>query len=247
MYISVREPLPVAATAADTNAVVSSPKKPLRILLVDDHMLVRAGLRSVLEGRTDMEVVGEASSGEEAYDLTERLRPDLVIMDLDMPGDGGLATTRRLTARDPKIAVLILTMYAERDRLVEALRAGARGYLTKDLASHELLGAIHSAAKGDVYVRPQATSVLAASLGRTPVEEPDTTQVARSRFNSLSAREQAVLRLVAEGYTGREIGDLLGITAKTVDTYRHRIQEKIGLTHRTEYIRFALSIDLMKK
>lgn len=226
-----------------------SKKRSLRVLIVDDHMLVRAGVRSVLEGRADIEIVGEAANGQEALEQVERLRPDVVLMDLDMPGDGGIATTRAIMTRETHHpSVLVLTMYAEDDRLVEALRAGARGYLTKELAPHELVGAILAAAAGDVYVRPQAARLLAASLRRpTPPGELDATETARSRFASLSGREQAVLRLVAEGYTGREIGESLGITAKTVDTYRHRIQEKIGLAHRAEYIRFALTIDLVKK
>jgi DNA-binding NarL/FixJ family response regulator len=220
----------------------------LRVLLVDDHMLVRAGLRSVLEGRPDIEVVGEAATGEEAVALAERLKPDVVLMDLDMPGNGGIEATRVLTQREVPPSVIVLTMYTENDRLVEALRAGARGYITKELAAPELIGAIHAAAAGDIYVRPQAARLLAASLRRqAPPSGVDATQAARERFESLSARERAVLRLVAEGYTGREIGESLGITAKTVDTYRHRIQEKIGLTHRAEYIRFALTIDLVKK
>ncbi len=220
----------------------------LRVLLVDDHMLVRAGLRAVLEGSPNIEVVGEAATGEEAVLLAARLKPDIVLMDLDMPGNGGIEATRVMTQREPQPSVIVLTMYTENDRLVEALRAGARGYVTKELAAHELIGAIHAAASGDIYVRPHAARLLAASLRRPmPTPEANATQTAHARFDSLSAREQAVLRLVAEGYTGREIGESLGITAKTVDTYRHRIQEKIGLTHRAEYIRFALSIDLVKK
>jgi DNA-binding NarL/FixJ family response regulator len=192
--------------------------------------------------------VGEASTGEEALALAEHLHPDVVLMDLDMPGDGGIAATRLMTAREPHPSVIVLTMYQENDRLVEALRAGARGYITKELGAHELIGAIQATAGGDIYVRPQAARLLAASLRRpTPSSEADATQAARARYDSLSAREQVVLRLVAEGYTGREIGAQLGITAKTVDTYRHRIQEKIGLTHRAEYIRFALTLDLVKK
>lgn len=216
----------------------------IRVLLVDDHWLVRAGLRSVLDRAPDIEIVGEAATGEEAILMAERCKPDVVVMDLDMPGGGGIAATRTIASAETHPSVLVLTMYPEESRLVEALRAGANGYLTKDMAQQELITALRSAVAGEVYVRPRVARLLAAALRPTPPSRVDQT---RAKFERLSEREQTVLRLVAEGYTGPEIGRSLGITPKTVDTYRRRIQEKIGLVHRTDYIRLALNLDLLKK
>jgi DNA-binding NarL/FixJ family response regulator len=217
----------------------------IRVLLVDDHLLVRAGLRTVLEPVQDIEIVGEAETGEEAILMVERYKPDVVLMDLDMPGAGGVAATKTITAADVHPSVIVLTMHSEDERLVEALRAGASGYITKDVAQQELVGALRTAADGDVYVRPRVGRLLAERLrqaGRPPAADET-----RAKYNELSEREQTVLRMVAEGHTGPEIGRSLGITAKTVDTYKHRIQQKIGLAHRTEYIRFALAIDVLRK
>jgi two-component system, NarL family, response regulator NreC len=217
----------------------------VRVLLVDDQTLVRAGVRAMLDQEADIEIVGEAATGEEAILLAERCRPDVVLMDLDMPGAGGMIATRALTAPDRHPFVLVLTMHSESERLVEALRAGASGYITKDVARDELAAAVRIAAAGDVYVRPHVGPMLAASF--RAVVRPSKVDHTRANFEALSEREQAVLRLVAEGHTGPEIGRALGITSKTVDTYRHRIQQKIGLAHRTDYVRFALRIDLLKK
>jgi DNA-binding NarL/FixJ family response regulator len=216
----------------------------IRVLLVDDHMLVRAGLRAVLNFMPDMEIVGEAASGEEAIALVARCHPDVVIMDLDMPGDGGLAATRALTAVESHPSILVLTMHPEAEGVIDALRAGAVGYLTKNLAQDELATAIRVAAAGEIYVRPHVGRLLAATLRRSTT--PVVADPARLKYEGLSAREQAVLLLVAEGNTGPEIGRSLGIAAKTVDTYRHRIQEKIGLAHRRDYIRFALNLGILK-
>lgn len=216
----------------------------IRVLVADDHMLVRAGLRAVLDRMPEVEVVGEAESGAEVIALAARCRPDVVIMDLDMPGDAGLAATRALTASEPHPSILVLTTHPESDGVIDALRAGAAGYLTKNLAREELESAIRIAAAGEIYVRPHVGRLLAATLRRpAPAVAADP---ARVKYDGLSAREQAVLRLVAEGNTGPEIGRSLGIAAKTVDTYRHRIQEKIGLAHRRDYIRFALALGLLK-
>ena len=222
--------------------------RKIRVLVVDDHMLVREGIRAVLDGVPDIEVVGEAGSGEESLSAAEICQPDVILMDLDMPGSGGIAATRALTSAPihPAIhpAVVILTMYSEDERLVEALHAGARGYLTKNLVANELITAVRTAADGDVYVRPQAGPIIAASLRPTPPEPIDHHQTS---FDRLSDRERSVLCLVARGHTSPEIGRSLGITSKTVDTYRRRIQEKIGLARRTDYIRLALTLNLLTK
>jgi DNA-binding NarL/FixJ family response regulator len=212
---------------------------------VDDHRLVREGLRALLHSIPDLRVVGEAGSGTEALSVIERSRPDVVVMDLDMPGGDGIETTTRLMGMEPRPRVLILTMHPEDRRLIAALQAGAGGYLMKDAAESELVDAIRTVAAGDVYVRPRVAQMLAANL-RPSARTTDADQL-RAKFSELSERERAVLQLIAEGYNGPEIGARLGITAKTVDTYKQRIESKVGLSHRSEYVRFALAIDLLKR
>jgi DNA-binding NarL/FixJ family response regulator len=215
--------------------------EPIRVMLVDDHALVRAGLRSVLHGSADIVVVGEAGDGDEAVPIALRIRPEVVVMDLDMPGGDGLTATRRLHEAAPDIHVLIVTMYEESERLLDVLNAGARGYLSKGAAERDLADAIRVVASGEVYVRPSVARVLADS----PVAPPRARTDARARLEKLSHREQTVVILTAQGFNGPEIGQQLGITAKTVDTYKQRIEEKLGLSHRSEYVRFALEADLM--
>jgi DNA-binding NarL/FixJ family response regulator len=170
----------------------ASPDRLIRVLLVDDHWLVRVGLRSVLDRAPDIEIVGEAATGEEAVLLVERCKPDVVVMDLGMPGEGGIAATRTITsAAASHPSVLILTMHPEETRLVEALRAGANGYLTKDMAQQELIIALRSAVAGEVYVRPRVARLLAAALRPIAPSKVDET---RAKFESLSEREQTVLR-----------------------------------------------------
>jgi len=214
---------------------------PIRVVLVDDHQLVRAGFRSVLHGSADITVVGEAAGGEEAVSLATRMHPEVIVMDLEMPLGDGLTATRRLAEVASDIRVLVVSMYEEREKLVDALSAGARGYLSKSAAERELAEAIRVVASGDVYVRPAVARAL-AELAETP---PHTRTDARARLGRLSEREQTVVVLTARGFNGPEIGRQLGITAKTVDTYKQRIEEKLGLSHRSEYVRFGLEADLL--
>ena len=221
---------------------VSSREEPVRVVLVDDHEVLRVGLRALLAATPDIVVVGDGANGREAVALAERLAPDVVVLDLDMPGGDGATATRELCAlaRPPK--VLILSVHAEEERLIALLEDGATGYLAKDVAGRDLVSAIRVVASGDVYVRPHVARLLAGSLRRRGA--PD---ARRRAFKGLSEREQLVVRLTAEGYGGVEIGQQLGISRKTVDTYKQRIEKKLGITHRTEYVRLALSLDLIRK
>lgn len=221
---------------------VSTREEPIRVVLVDDHAVLRAGVKALLASTPDVVVVGDASSGGEAVELATRLQPEVVVMDLDMPGGDGAEATRALCAlaRPPK--VLILSMHTEEERLIPLLELGASGYLAKDAAERELVEAIRVVAAGETYVRPHVARMLAASVRRR--DEPD---ARRKAFQGLSDREQTVVRLIAEGYNGPEIGHQLGISPKTVDTYKQRIEEKLGITHRTEYVRLALALDLISK
>jgi DNA-binding NarL/FixJ family response regulator len=215
--------------------------EPIRVLLVDDHNLVRAGLRSVLHGCADIVVVGEAADGADAVAAAVRAHPEVVVMDLDMPEMDGLTATRRLLEASRDVQVLIVTMYEEREKLPDVLGAGARGYLAKSAAERELAEAIRVVASGEVYVRP----AVARKLAESSVPPPSGRSDARARLARLSQREQTVVLLTAQGYNGPEIGRQLGITAKTVDTYKQRIEEKLGLSHRSAYVRFAHEADLL--
>jgi two-component system, NarL family, response regulator NreC len=220
---------------------VPARNEPIRVMLVDDHALVRAGLKAVLHACADIVVVGEAGDGQMALAMASRARPEVIVMDLDMPGGDGLTATRRLIESTPDARVLIVTMYEEREKLLPVLHAGARGFLSKDAAERELADAIRVVASGDVYVRPAVARALADSA---PVPQRERTD-ARARLERLSHREQSVVILTAKGFNGPEIGRQLGITAKTVDTYKQRIEEKLGLSHRSEYVRFAIEAELL--
>jgi len=215
--------------------------KPIQILLADDHAMFRAGLRALLESESNIEIVGEASSGDEAVDKARTEKPDIVIMDLSMPESDGLEATRRISALDLDVDVLVLTVHAEEEYLVPVVEAGASGYLTKTSADRDLVEAINVVAKGEVYLPPQATKLL---LREYKASEEGTDQ---SRLHELSSREQEVLALTAEGFSSREIGEKLFISPKTVDTYRSRIMKKLNLNHRSELVRFALSVGLLKE
>lgn len=212
----------------------------IRVLLVDDHAVVRAGLRAVLSIAKDIEVVSEASSGREAIALAARIQPDVVVMDISMAELNGLAATPELLTVSPSSRVLFLTMHGEEEYLTAALQAGASGYLVKSAANRELVDAVRAVARGDIFVQPAAARVLARRLRDAENGAED-----RSRLDRLSDRERNVLRLVAEGYSAPDIATRLGISAKTVDTYRHRIGEKLGLTGRPDYVRFALRTGLL--
>ena len=233
-----------AALAARAYARRGVPRseETIRVVLADDHTIVRSGLKALLRAAPDIAVVGEASSGGEAVAGASRCGADVVVMDLDMKGGDGATATRQLGEVAPSIRVLILTMHSEQEYLVPLLDAGARGYLAKDTAERDLIDAIRVVASGDVYVRPSVARVLAAAI--TP-QRPERGGTPAARYEALSDRERTVLRLVAEGYNGPEIGDQLGITAKTVDTYKQRIEDKLGLAHRTHYVRFAVEAGLL--
>jgi DNA-binding NarL/FixJ family response regulator len=214
----------------------------IRVVLADDHAVVRAGLRAVLGTAKDISVVGEASNGREAVDLVERLKPDVLITDLSMPDMDGSAATKAIIDRHLATKVLVLTMHVEEEYLVPLLEAGASGYLVKSAADRELVAAVRAVAYGDTYVSPGASGVLIKGLRRK-----DPAQEERDRFESLTQRERDVLRFVAQGYSAPEIGERLFISPKTVDTYKQRIHEKLGVAHRAEYVQFALKLGILRE
>jgi two-component system response regulator NreC len=213
---------------------------PTRIVLVDDHAMFRSGMKALLEAENGFQVVGEAATGDDGVDRVRELKPDVVVMDLSMPGSNGLDATRRIAALGLKARVLVLTVHAEEEYLVPVVDAGASGYLTKTSADQDLVNAIRVVARGEVYLPPKATRLL---LQQYRNASPETAQ----GLQELSAREREVMALTAEGYSSREIGEKLFISPKTVDTYRARIMEKLGLNHRSELVRFALKTGLLKE
>lgn len=215
---------------------------PLEILLVDDHQMFRAGIKALIEAEGRMKVVGEAGSGEEAVERVRELKPDVVVMDLSMPGTNGLEATRRIAALGLDTKVLVLTVHAEEEYLVPVVEAGASGYLTKTSADIELLEALRVVARGQVFMPPKATTLLLQRY-----KERDDREEGGGGLHQLSPREREVLALTAEGFSSREIGEKLFISPKTVDTYRSRIMDKLGLSHRSELVRFALEVGLLKR
>ena len=201
--------------------------------------MFRAGIKALLEADSRITVVGEASTGDEAVDRARELKPDVVVMDLSMPGSNGLEATRRIVALELDTKVLVLTVHAEEEYLVPVVDAGASGYLTKTSADTDLTEAIKVVARGQVFLPPKATTLL---LRRYKQAEGDD----GVGLHDLSPREQEVLALTAEGFSSTEIGKKLFISPKTVDTYRGRIMQKLGLTHRSELVRFALRVGLLK-
>jgi DNA-binding NarL/FixJ family response regulator len=197
-------------------------------------------LRAVLSPAKDISVIGEATNGKEAVALAERFNPDVVIMDLTMPDMDGAAATKAILARDTTTRVLVLTMHAEEEYLLPLLEAGASGYLVKSAADLELVTAVRAVAHGDPYVSSSASHVLIKGLTKK-----DPAQADHERYNSLTQRERDVLRLVAQGYSAPEIGEQLFISPKTVDTYKQRINEKLAIAHRSEYVDFALKVGIL--
>ncbi len=212
----------------------------IRVVLADDHTVVRAGLKAVLGTARDIDVVGEARDGKEAIALVDRFHPDVVVMDLSMTGMDGATATKEIVAKGEDTRVLILTMHPEEEFLVPLLEAGAAGYLVKSAADRELVDAVRAVANGDLFVRPSAARVLAKGLTRKDPQDAD-----KDRYARLTERERDVLRLTAQGYSAPEIGERLFISPKTVDTYKQRINEKLGLSHRADYVQFALRLGLL--
>ena len=219
---------------------ISMSNETIRVILVDDHAMVREGLRLLLRNAPDIAVVGEAQGGRPAIDLAQRVLSDIVVLDLDMPDGDGVTALRELTASLPQIRVLILTVHAEHERLLPLLEAGARGYLTKEAASSELVEAIRVVAAGEIYVRPAAARLLAAAV----VPERDRKNGSGPPGNAQRPRAD---RPEAGGSkaTAAEIARQLGISTKTIDAYKRRVQEKLGLQHRTDYVKFAIEAGVL--
>ena len=226
-----------------TDALAPSPEldAPIRVILADDHPILRSGLRLLLGAEPDLEVVGEANNGLEAVEQTTRLRPDVVVMDIAMPGMSGLEATRRISQLETGARVLILTVHAEEQYLLPVVQAGGSGYVLKSQADTDLLEAIRAVHRGEVFLDPPAQKMLLEDyLDRVKAgKEVDS-------YQTLSEREREVLKLTAEGYTAQEIADRLVLSPKTVDTYRQRVMDKLNLHHRAELVKYALRKGLLQ-
>ena len=212
-----------------------------RVLLVDDHAIVRLGLMTLINDQPNLEVVGEAGTAAEAVNAVERLHPDVVLMDIRMPGEGGLEATRQITTRFPKTKVVMLTSFADDELIVRAIRAGAVGYVLKQVGNEELLRAIAAAARGEALLDPSTTARL---LSRVREAERQSEEDA---FRDLSDREMDVLAEVARGKTNAEIGRALNLSEKTVRNYLSTVLEKLHLTNRIELATYAVEHHLFEK
>jgi two-component system, NarL family, response regulator NreC len=206
----------------------------VRVLLADDHELVRAGLRALIDATPDLRVVGEASDGDEAVARAHELRPDVVVTDVTMPGMDGAAATERIVRECPGVRVIALTAHDDRGHLNRLLSAGASGYVLKRAAADELVRAIRTVAGGSTYVDPILAGAMLQKAAQPFRRESE------GNGDSLSAREEEVLRRVAWGETNKEIAGQLGISTKTVETYKARIHQKLGLRSRTDMVHYAL-------
>jgi two-component system, NarL family, response regulator NreC len=212
----------------------------IRVLLADDHAVLRAGLQMLINAQADLEVVGEASTGEEAVRQARATKPDVVLMDITMPGAGGIEATGRIVRDCPGVRVLVLTMHDDAAYLRSVLAAGASGYVLKRSADTELLSAIRLTHRGETYLESSLAGVVVQeALGRKA------RQSEAAPGEALSDREREVLRLVAQGHTNQHIADHLSLSVKTVETYRARLMTKLGLKTRAELVRYALSAGLL--
>ncbi len=213
----------------------------IRILLADDHTILRAGLKMMLNAQPDMEVVGEAQDGRQAIQEAQRLQPDIVLMDITMPDINGIEATRQIKRLLPDVRILVLTMHEHDEYVFQALRAGASGYMLKEAADTELITALHVIKSGQFYLSPTAQSVVVGDyLQRVRTGEE------RDSYSSLTEREREILKLVAEGNTNNQIAERLIISPKTVDTHRTHIMDKLNLHSRAELVKYAMRRGLLE-
>lgn len=213
----------------------------IRVLIADDHTLVREGLRALLQGEGGFEVIAEASNGHEAIERALEMRPDVILMDIGMPKLDGLEATRRIVKASPGIRVLVLTVHETEDYFFRALEAGAQGFLVKDAASTELIAAVRAVHQGGMFLYPPLAKRLVEDyLGRVSSGEE------RSTYEELTPREREILKLIGEGNTNQEIADQLSLSINTVQTHRSRIMDKLNLHSRAQLMKYAVRMGLLR-
>jgi two-component system response regulator NreC len=222
----------------DIEKAASQENEAITILLVDDHKMLRDGLRLLLESEADMRVVAEAGTAAQAIQLASALLPDIIVMDLNLPDMSGIDAIAEIRQQNQTSRIIVLSMHSRREFVLPAIEAGCDGYVPKSSTHTSLLEAIRVTLRGERYLHPAVATVLM----KTFTEERSDAE----RLASLSERELTVLRLTVTGFNSREIGDQLIISPRTVDTYRYRIMEKLGLEHRTELVKFALRAGILQ-
>jgi len=215
--------------------------KPIRLLLVDDQEIVRAGLRSLLERQSELEIVGEAGGGQEAVSLAKQLRPDVVLMDITMPNMNGAEATRQIKRLAPEVNVLALTIHEDEAYFFEMLSAGASGYVPKRASPDDLMAAIRVAAAGEVFLHPIVAGALVQDYLRRVSSGTE-----RDSYNGLTSRQQEVLTLIAEGLSNQDIASRLGISVRTVERHRENIMDRLNLHSRTDLVKYALRKGLIQ-
>lgn len=225
--------------------------KPIKVILVDDHDVVRTGLRSFLNTQADVDVVGEACNGDEALLRAAELKPDVIIMDITMPGMDGLEATRQLKANNPECLVLALTVHDDKQYFMEMLAVGASGYITKQAAADDLVAAIRAVASGQVYLQPALARWLLDDYQRLAKQEELLVRPAENGVHAvglevLSRRERQVVELVGEGWNNQQIGKQLELSPKTIARHRERIMNKLNMHSRTELVKFAIRTGLIE-
>jgi two-component system response regulator NreC len=213
----------------------------IRILIADDHGVLRAGLRALLSAESELEVVDEASNGNEALSKADELQPDVILLDISMPGASGIEVTRRLKEMLPETRVLILTVHEDEGLLQEAIQAGASGYIIKRAVESELIDAIRAVWRGDLYVHPAMTRALLKEMS----PPPSAASIIEAPVEALTPREVEVLRLIAQGYTNRQMADMLSISVRTVESHRSNLMGKLDLHSRVELVRYARENNLI--
>ena len=209
--------------------------KKLRILLADDHIVMRTGLRALLERQPNLEVVGESENGRETVALAAALRPDVVVMDVGMPILNGIEATQTIVTQNPTVAVVILSMHADESYVMRALKSGARGYLLKDSAAADLIGAIHAISQGKSFFSPKVSRILAEDYVRVLKQKG-----AVDTYDLLTSREREILQLLAEGQTNKDVATALNISPYTVETHRSHILQKLNLHNSAELVLYAV-------
>jgi len=218
--------------------------KKIKLFLADDHAILRDGLKSIIENNTDYEIVGESGNGREALNQIEKIKPDIAILDISMPGMTGIEITRQLKKYHPQIKIIILSRHDNFNYIKKLLDYGVNGYIVKEYASHDLLNAIDEILKGNIYLSPKITSILVSNF--TSKTKSRQTKVFENQFDILSDREKEILKLIAEGNSSQEISNSLFISPETVKVHRTNIMKKLNIHKSTHLVTFAIKNGLVE-